>query len=330
MLPTRLTAIDYCAGQNCPTSPPPTLQEKRQQGFLEPLEFEWEGGGYRWESAPDYAPPQPIDRTAENDQHTPTARGSQFVDLDGDGRPDFVHAHGGTDIADGLTYSQAWRNTGHSFEPASYWALPVPLIRDDGVLTGATFADMDGDGLPDLVTKQFVQCPDPDEHHLPCSAKVVVWLNRMGNSETAWQLAPGFSTIPDGWNGGWIDFIGPDKIADMNGDGKADLVRFGPDNDVQVRYSTGSGWETPDPLAYDYSVSPLTFLGAPQINQMRLEDVNRDGLPDIVAGSQNSLCHSGAYGINQGIESLSEGCPARRHAGVLFRVEGPSAARVRS
>jgi hypothetical protein len=98
MLPTRLTTIDYCAGQSCPASPPATLQEKRQQGFLESLDFEWDGGGYHWDPAPDFAPPQPIERTGDN-----TSRGTAFLDLDGDGRLDFLRSYGGTNLQDGIT-----------------------------------------------------------------------------------------------------------------------------------------------------------------------------------------------------------------------------------
>ncbi len=66
MLPTRLTSINYCAGQNCPASPPSTAQERRQQGFMEPLEFEWDGGDYSWGSAQLYAPREPLDRFGSN------------------------------------------------------------------------------------------------------------------------------------------------------------------------------------------------------------------------------------------------------------------------
>jgi RHS repeat-associated protein len=300
MLPTRLTTIDYCAGQNCPAAPPNTLQEKRQQGFVEPLAFEWDGGGYRWDPAPDYAPPEPINRTPDSEDHQPTSHGSAFVDLDGDGRLDFVRSRGGTDSADEVLYTRAWHNTGHGFEPADQWALPVSLVRENGVSTGAVFADMDGDGLPDLVYRERVRCTSGTSVWI-CDANIKVRLNKVREHPTnPWQLAPSF-TNPAGWEGGMIDLTWPDRIVDMNGDGRADLVRFGPgETTLQVRFNTGSGWETPNPLSHDYSTASLTFLGAPQISQMRLEDVNRDGLPDIVAGSQNGLCHIGAYGINQG------------------------------
>src|SRR6185369_10652114 len=56
LLGSRLKSIGYCAGGHC----------------LQPLEFDWEGGGYHWESAPGYALPVNI---ANEDGHP---SGAQF------------------------------------------------------------------------------------------------------------------------------------------------------------------------------------------------------------------------------------------------------------
>jgi len=300
MLPTRLTTIDYCAGQTCPDAPPATLPEKRLQGFLEPLQFEWEGGGYHWDPAPAYAPPEAIERRPDNDDNEPTSHGTAFVDLDGDGRVDFLRSFGGSNVQDAITQSHVWRNSGHGWEPKDEWALPVALVHNDGTSTGAVFADMNGDGLPDLVSRELIPCPNGGPFPLVCSSKIMVRLNNIRAGGAPWQVATGFSTIPGTWRGDEIDFIYPDRIADMNGDGKADLVRFGPnDSDLQVRYtnSTGTGWEVP---IENFSVASILRLGSIPISRMRLEDINRDGLPDLVAGSQSSFCHAGAYGLNMG------------------------------
>src|SRR4029078_8133482 len=89
------------------------------------------------------------------------------------------------------------------------------------------------------------------------------------------------------------------KVADMNGDGMADVVHIGSDEDasISVLTNTGSGWQG---TSENYSSTPL--LAAAQLlnSSLRLEDINRDGMPDLVSGDVNSLCYIGPYGINRG------------------------------
>src|SRR5262249_53900058 len=113
MLPSRLQSIGYCAGGAC----------------LQSLQFNWRGGHYAWGKQPDltpgdtensYALPSAIERYG-NDQKL--LHGTQFVDLNGDGRPDFVESIGDDPSVPGM----AWENNGHGWTPRPEWALPAKL-----------------------------------------------------------------------------------------------------------------------------------------------------------------------------------------------------------
>ena len=296
MLPTRLSSIGYCTIDKPVV--PGTLPFIR---CMQPLVFEWEGGGYHWDPAPGFAPPAGIERAGDSRDLT---HGTQFVDLDGDGRLDFVQSQGLPPSVP-LT-SHAWRNDGQRWVPTDQWALPMPLVDGGGHRTGATFADIDGDGLPDFITAKTEQCGRGSI----CLPHAAVWLNRTRRGTgDAWEYHDEFDgpTI----HGDPINLRTVDRLADMNGDGKADWVRFGPgDYEVQVRYSNGFGWVVPEE---NYSVETIaSYDPSVRITKMKLEDVNRDGLPDMVWGLAHSLCGDHFIGINTG-----------RNSGTLPRVWDP-------
>ncbi|HXU02405.1 MAG TPA: FG-GAP-like repeat-containing protein, partial [Polyangia bacterium] len=292
MLPTRLTRIGYCSVDQ-PVPPPPAVP---LQHCMKPLDFGWDGGGYQWNETTAYAPPEPIGRTGDN-----TSYGSQFVDLDGDGRLDLVRSHGGNSLIDSETpYTHAWRNSGQGWEPKDEWALPIALAHDDGTSTGATFADVNGDGLPDIVHRHMIACPSPRQAQR-CDLKLEVFINQIRKDPShPWALVSGYSTVPGSWGGGGFDFLAREHVLDMNGDGRADIVHVGSDDtdDIQVRYANqaGTGWDIP---VENYD-STLLATGSVFNSGIRFEDINRDGLPDAVAGNPDSFCYVGSYAINTG------------------------------
>jgi RHS repeat-associated protein len=283
MLPTRLKSVGYCALDNVTC--------------MKPLVFGWDGGGYRWDPADEFAPQAPLN-------HNPgTTRGTQFVDINGDGRLDLVQNWGHTGQFPVL-HSRAWQNTGQGFVTAPpLWTLPEPLADDDGHFYGTTFADVDGDGLPDLISQEDIyQACGSQQCFVRRDPRV--WLNRI-RTQGLWEYAPGFKTLP-AFSGDMLD-LRSDMVVDMNGDGKADIVRLGPgDYEVQVRISTGSGWAVA-PENYD-----MTLIGSVAGRDVgifvnyKLEDINRDGLPDLVWRDGKQLCINMPMGINTGKNHIED------------------------
>jgi RHS repeat-associated protein len=316
MQPSRLVQIQYCTGTS--DAPGPCLL---------PLKFSWNEGGYSWEPSGPY-------ENAPTNYALPTSvngPGTQFLDLDGDGLLDFVQAR------DGQTPT-TWRNTGKGWEQKDNWSLPVMLAKSDGTLRGTRFADVDGDGLPDLISD-----------HANKPMQEAVWLNRSRKQQsggttdppaTIWEQQTGTgglsgyriqlilettppdptnSNVPD-WNSLYLTPDTADRIADIDGDGRAEIIHFGrvhdyPDSDgkqptppylhpVYVLRNVNQQWE----LDQSYSfLSPLTHSYV-----YGLKDINRDGLPDIL----------GFPGISGGANLLNTGNPSKGENGTVWKTSG--------
>jgi len=266
-LPTQLDNIAYCTvGGTCPA----------------PLHFTWGiGGGYGWQQqgtaaavgqANTYDLPTPLVKI--DGSGNPIASGVQLVDLDGDGRLDLVQAVG--DVIPGTT-NHVWLNNGHGWTPNDAWVPSTTLAGPEGRPDGF-FADIDGDGLPDLITESTFACPDNHD----CISGPWISLNRL-RTGGGWQLLPETDNTPYsirqfsdaqtavGWHG--FDLAAGDTLADMDGDGRADVVHFGKNaTQLVVLLNTGSGWQA------------TTAYGGTNgnIQDYQLVDVNRDGLPDLM------------------------------------------------
>jgi len=131
--------------------------------------------------------------------------------------------------------------------------------------------DVDGDGKADLVAFGY--------------AGVYVGLS------TGTGFAPGalwISNFAVG-AGGWSSFDKyPRTVADVNGDGKADIIGFGADHTF-VALSTGTGFSAPTSWVKHFTVNQggwATFDKYPRI----VSDVDGDGKADLVA-----FGHAGVY-----------------------------------
>jgi hypothetical protein len=310
MLPSRLQQIDYCSAIG--NNPKPCLA---------PLVFDWDAGGYSWVAAPDYAPPSGVAGAA-----------AKLIDLDGDGRLDFVAAQegqtfqawrntgqvsttcpegplegplGDCDPVTGCNDGCDWTNSGGAWQAKSNWTLPVTLGKANGDPLGTVFADIDGDGLPDIIT-------DHDATH---NGKPQVYLNRIKSnpSNPGWQTLDGLSgdaiatllqNLPPPTNGAafadpsWKTLdLTKDKVVDVDGDGRADIIHFASscltvsnivcypvnqplpqhEHALFVLRNTGTQW------VFDPAYT-LRKMDGSYADQFTIVDLNRDGLPDVTGG----------------------------------------------
>ncbi|MDD5248612.1 MAG: FG-GAP-like repeat-containing protein [Rhodocyclaceae bacterium] len=177
------------------------------------------------------------------------------IDVNGDGLPDIVgFANGGVYVA---------LNTGKDFSAASLWS--ADFGANAGYTTQDTYprmlADVNGDGLPDIVSFK--------------SDGVYVALNTGTGFKpaTRWLLDFGRATsTPYASQSGF-----PRNVVDMNGDGKADIVGFGP-NGVRVAMSTGTSFSPSSLWTAGLGSADGYTSGTPR----QLADVDGDGYPDAI------------------------------------------------
>ncbi len=129
--------------------------------------------------------------------------------------------------------------------------------------------DVNGDDLKDIVGIT--------------DAGVYVSLNTGANSfapATLWVAHYGYT------NGGWTHTYNPRHVADVDGDGKADIVGFG-GVDVFVSLSTGSSFTSPTTwiTAYTFNVGGWSDTK----NPIHVVDVDGDGKKDIVGFSDHGV-----------------------------------------
>jgi FG-GAP-like repeat len=219
------------------------------------------------------------------------------ADFDLDGKPDLATANDGSTGDAGIT---ALRNTTTAGATTPSFGAATPF--DTGSLPRVTVAlDVNADGKPDLATA--------NEGTSGVGGLTV-------NLDTS--AGPGTLTFsdPTGFNGG----TGPTSVAaaDINGDGKPDLVGVTPSGTEPVHVllnTTPAGAATPSFRAADTYGAGSTPLS------VATPDVNRDGRPDIVVANVNG---SAADRVTVLLNATPTGATASTFLGP-FPVETPAA-----
>lgn len=230
------------------------------------VRFRYQHARGAWILASEWTVPQEAAfTTGDNDD---LDNGVRLVDVNGDALVDLVQADG-TD-ADDIDRHRTWLNTATGWTLSTGWVVPqgvgFTIGDNDDEDNAVRLADVNGDALVDLVQSYGT---DAGRHRV------------YRNTGTGWSLDSPWSVPADA---GFVTDSGEDnavRLADVNGDGLADLVQsYGTDPGRQrVWLNTGSGWQLSD-WTVPAEAGFVTDDGGN--NGVQLADVNGDGLDDLV------------------------------------------------
>jgi len=208
--------------------------------------------------------------------------GVRIVDVNGDGLPDILRAYS----AGSSSIKSAWINTGDGWVASSTWLLPTYVTDSNGKDLGTRIADVNGDGLPDVLRYYYYSGSSNGNY---------AWINTGSGwvADSTWK-SPAYFVGSNNHDVGT-------RIVDVNGDGLPDILRAylysGSSKGTYAWINTGRGWVQDNRWACpDYFVASNS-----QDRGVRIADVNGDGLPDILRAYYYSGSSKGTYAwINTG------------------------------
>jgi RHS repeat-associated protein len=226
--------------------------------------------------------------------------GRRMVDLNGDGVMEITEALGISTNKVRHTYfmngtsGYQWNSApGLQNPPTSRYDIPpsVSFVDTSFMNRGAFLADLNGDGLVDLV-----------ESNLGTPSKV--WTNRAEKGTDAWRaeaLPQPFTTASvSNYNIPFPLQVEKDgakvpygyELADINGDGLVDLIYSStedagnPGTANTTLLNTGNGWQQRDNWALpgNQRIYDTTSDRNAGNRRSRLQDIDGDGFPDLITG----------------------------------------------
>lgn len=182
-----------------------------------------------------------------------------YLDVDGDGDRDVV-ASMKTPAGFGLGIFINRMNEFGIWEPKSFYPDP-----DASKITALAYGDVNNDGAPDFVTANLL-------------GKVYLYNNTFPVTNAALLKAPAVANIPEIFGVKVLEM----RLADMTGDGKADLVVL---VDADERKNTVKG----QIYIYDLSTGRAVKLTTVNVDDMVFDfdvaDINNDGYQDYATSS---------------------------------------------
>ncbi|MFA6023721.1 MAG: SpvB/TcaC N-terminal domain-containing protein [Candidatus Gracilibacteria bacterium] len=190
--------------------------------------------------------------------------GIRVMDINGDSFPDFVQSlsHGG--ISKNIYLFNPEMET---WEEVSEISIPVIFNSEGEDDEGVKLADINGDGLVDIIESRYQGSPYQS-----------VYLNR--GDGTGWTEESSYSIPIYFWDSGDI-MMDVAEMVDVNGDGLADIVYSADssiENAVYINKGDGTGWD--EGSAYTVPVSFAEGYRTPK--GVQIFDVDGDNFADVV------------------------------------------------
>lgn len=278
----RLQHVRSCYGETVARTYSLTYTERAQNGrsllttltetgtgsqVYPALTFEYEDNTLGWSQLTTaFEPPALMaDNSVNSGNGWPTGAGTGFVDLNSDGRTDFVQAID--------TTTNAWLNTTSGWVLNNNYALQQPLAvsSTDVNTAGGRFADVNADGFVDYIYRKHGANGTLQQN--------VAYINKGTTGEGWTETAAWRVPAPIGRDGAQNDDpLRGGRFLDVDGDGLVDFVTHmstgtGTVN-LAVYLNNGNGW---DPLHSGFSAMGTNLAKY----RAQFVDLNGDGLPDI-------------------------------------------------
>jgi hypothetical protein len=208
-----------------------------------------------------------------------------MFDYDGDGRADLLFG--------GYVTGQIYYYQNVSASPKGPMSLEGRgALEDDGGrpidvtwCAAPFFADLDDDGLPDLVSGHIAE--EKSRFGWKAEPSLLFWKNTGTRSRPAWTRADlGF---PSHWSDTPPDVTVP-RVVDWNGDGRLDILMSG---GCEIFYFENVG--TPGQPRFEFrrrlNMRNGPLLLCPRFNAIApaFGDLDGDGLPDLISGGSGDV-----------------------------------------
>ncbi len=227
----------------------------------------------------------------DNDQ------GVRFADLDGDGLVDIFNNN--------ETAQAVYLNNGNGWDLNSSWSVPVPLAFSNGYDAGVRVADLNGDGLPDLL-KHLLKDLDNNPNTWTSSGAYVEQATYINNGygwtlQSSWDM-PGTYANETIFAFDWHSCNScaqndyGSRMMDVNGDGLVDVFNYSlqPNPQLSGKYyiNNGSEWVFDSarhlpPQIYNYLYSPTCAFSK---SKTIVVDMNGDRLDDFFTDNGSAGC----------------------------------------
>jgi RHS repeat-associated protein len=252
-------SLAYSSGTNTNRSVLQSITESGQDNLsniiaLPPTKFNYAPSSKQWVKDASLILPASFGTSSSHDA------GSRMIDVNGDGLADVLTAYYPSP-------NKVYLNTGNGFKEDPNWSIPVKFTNGNGNDNGVMFADVNGDGLIDLLRQDST-------YDLGTNGVYT-------NTGSGWTKNPNWS-LPIYLTQGYINYGA--RLVDLNNDGRSDILFSNENWQTKTAYiNSGTGWQRDDSWFI-----PIYFMNASTDFGARLSDVNNDGLIDILSAKSTS------------------------------------------